>query len=117
MAIAPPTSPEERAKAAAFFRALVPASSFLTMYLGGWAAIAAGILVGPYLAALAQMETGNLEPHLVHVDWPVFATVCTTTLPVLPAARQQWSLASLATLPMLLLPGWEIYRMYRLAGG
>lgn len=117
MAKAPPTSPEERAKTAAFFRSLLQASSFLTMYLGGWAAIAAGILVGPYLAALAQMETGNLEPQLVHIDWPVLATVGTTVLPVLPASRQKWSLASFATLPMLLLPGWEIYRMYQLAGG
>lgn len=101
---------------ARLFRLIIKASNFVTLYAGGWAAIAMGILVGPYLASLLQMLDGNLQPVLVHKAWPVALTAVAAALPVPLAVRQKWDLASIATIPMLLIVAWQLRAMYLLAG-
>lgn len=72
--------------------------------------------VGPYLAMGAQMYAGNTEPSRPHLALPAALTFVGLMLPVPWLYRKEWGRAALAATPFALLPFWQLYRLYVLAG-
>lgn len=116
MASPAPDPDATRAEQWRFFKAMLGASAFLSVYLGAWAAVVVAILLGPYLASGVQMLGGNLQPRFPAADWPVLLTALCAAAPVPLAARQRWLWASLATLPLVGVVGWALWRMYLSSG-
>ena len=73
--------------------------------------------VGPPLGMLAQMYFAmNTEPHRPEAPFPWLMAVVTALAPLPLVWRRSWKLASLAAIPFALLPWWQLYLLYRLAG-
>jgi hypothetical protein len=90
--------------------------SVISGYAAGLLGAVTMMAVGPYLAMGAQMYAGNTEPLRPHVPWPMIPTFLGLMLPVPWLVRKQWGYAALATLPLALLPYWQLYRLYAAAG-
>lgn len=88
----------------------------LSVYLSGWVAVAAVLWFGPELAMLLQVLGDNTEPHRVELPWPYVGTVLAGALPLALAGARRWRTAAFASLPLIALPFWQLYRLYLLAG-
>lgn len=91
-------------------------ASLVSTYLAGILGALAVMVVGPPLAMGLQMWMGNTEPTAPHLPWPYAATFVALMLPVPFLYRKQWGVASIAALPLALLPFWQIWRLYGAAG-
>lgn len=89
--------------------------SLASAYLGGIIGMITMATVGPWLGMLVQMYGGNTEPNQPQVAFPVVACVIAFGLPIAPAVKRRWLLAVVATIPLVLLPFWQLFRLYRAA--
>jgi hypothetical protein len=96
--------------------ALLAGSSLVSTFAAGLLGAVTMMAVGPWLAMGAQMYGGNTEPSHPHLAWPLALTFAALMLPVPWMYRKQWGLASIAAVPFALLPFWQLYRLYVLAG-
>ncbi|MDP2314945.1 MAG: hypothetical protein Q8P41_18745 [Pseudomonadota bacterium] len=96
--------------------ALFALSSLVSAYAAGLLGAVTMIVVGPYLAMGAQMWLGNTEPVRPFLVWPAVPTFVGLLLPVPWLYRKQWNIAAIAALPFALLPFWQLYKLYLLAG-
>ena len=88
----------------------------VSVYLSGWVAVAAVLEFGPELAMLLQVLGDNTEPQRVVLPWPYGATVVAGAVPLALAASGRWRTATIASLPLVALPLWQLHRLYLLAG-
>lgn len=91
-------------------------ASLVSTYLAGILGALAMMVVGPPLAMGLQMWSGNTEPAHPHLPWPHLATFVALLLPVPLLYRKQWGVASIAAVPVALLPFWQLWRLYVAAG-
>lgn len=111
----PPPAPAPPPGAGGLGRALGWAS-FLSIYLGAWAAVAVVALLGPSLAmAWVLVIRGNTEPHTPSAAFPLWATALAAALPWPLVQRRALRYAALASLPLLLLPGWHLHHLVTLS--
>lgn len=88
----------------------------LSVYGSGLLGIVVVQAVGPWLAMGAQMYTGNTEPHRPELAWPLGLTLALGLLPIPLLVTRRWTLVAPAAIPLALLPWWQLYRLYQLAG-
>ena len=88
----------------------------LSIYGSGLLGIVVVQAVGPFLAMGAQIYTGNTEPHQPDLPWPFQMTLLLGLLPIVPAVMKRFSLAMIASIPLALLPWWQLYQLYLAAG-
>lgn len=98
-------------------RAILGLSSLVSMYVAGILGLLTVRAVGPYLAMAAQMMSGNTEPSHPHILWPWATVFCALMLPVPLMYRRSWGLATVAAVPLALLPFWQLWRLYLAARG
>lgn len=112
---APPAPPAP----ADLWKRLRDISSLITVasvYGSGLLGIVVVQAVGPYLAMGAQMYTGNTEPQHPALAWPLGWTLLAGLLPVPPLALRRWVWMVPASIPLALIPWWQLWRLYQLAG-
>jgi hypothetical protein len=90
-------------------------ASFVSTYVAGWCAVAIAILLGPSLAMFWCMLQGNTEPTTPTAEYPMWLTVVAAVLPVPLAYRREFRYALLASVPLLLVPGWYVHTLAELA--
>jgi hypothetical protein len=98
------------------FLAILRVGSVISAYAAGLLGAVTMMAVGPYLAMGAQMYTGNTEPRHPFVAWPLGLTFIGLMLPVPWLVQKKWGLASIAALPIAVLPYWQLWRLYVAAG-
>lgn len=96
--------------------AALAVSSLVSAYVAGLLGAVTMMALGPWLAMGAQMYGGNTEPSHPHLAWPLVPTFIGLMLPVPWMYRKQWGIASVAAVPLAVLPFWQLYRLYVLAG-
>ena len=91
-------------------------ASFLSIYVGAWAAVAVEILLGPSLAMMwVLVIRGNTEPRTPAADFPLWLTALAAALPWPLVQRRALRYAALASLPLLLLPAWHLHHLVTLS--
>ena len=111
--------PPAPSAAADLWRKLRDLSSLITVasiYGSGLLGIVVVQAVGPYLAMGAQMYTGDTEPQHPALAWPLGWTLLAGLLPVPPLALRRWAWMIPASIPVALIPWWQLWRLYQLAG-
>lgn len=84
----------------------------LSIYASGLLGILVIQAVGPYLAMGMHIYTGNTEPHRPSLPWPLGLTLLAGLLPIPLAATRRFSLAMIASIPLALVPWWQLYCLY-----
>ena len=112
----PPPPPSPPAPGAGGLVRALGWASFLSIYVGAWAAVAVEILLGPSLAMMwVLVIRGNTEPRTPAADFPLWLTVLAAALPWPLVQRRALRYAALASLPLLLLPAWHLHHLVTLS--
>ena len=112
----PPPPPSPPAPGAGGLVRALGWASFLSIYVGAWAAVAVEILLGPSLAMMwVLVIRGNTEPITPAADFPLWLTVLAAALPWPLVQRRALRYAALASLPLLLLPAWHLHHLVTLS--
>lgn len=91
-------------------------ASLVSAYAAGLLGAVTMMAVGPWLAMGLQFYGGNTEPTHPHLAWPMIPTFVALLIPAPFMYRKQWNVASIAAIPFALLPFWQLWRLYVLAG-
>lgn len=87
--------------------------SFLTVYASGGLAVVLVASFGPLIArGLQFLLATNVEPRLASLPYPWLPTLLAIFLPWPVAFSGRLRSATLAALPLLLVPAWQLVRLY-----
>lgn len=97
-------------------RSLSALVSLASISAAGFLGAIVMVAVGPYLAMGLQIWTGNTEPSRPRLPYPAVALFVALMLPVPWIRRRSWAGASVAALPLAVLPYVYLWQLYGIAG-